>query len=754
MLSKIESPEFLKLELELDKKIRRWRQADEARYSQAGKKSGGRYLSNKQVIQKTKLYKLATKAPKGGHLHIHFNSCLKPNVLLDIATEDPVKKMMYISLPGQKGQLTKKNIRDVKGVKFHFMGTPDPQPTNVWVGDVFAEDYGKLTNEKKDLIGPDRWIKKDNERIQKEINDLKRHIAANMSCIQKRGSTATAAEKKWFQDKKNTLESKKTNLEMEQGKSFEERIKLDERMLFSKFLEASNWKEIGVEPMAWLRERLVFSERDVTYKAGTDATCKEQWALFDKRTQMMAGLFNNEHAYREYTRQLLDSLRDENIQYAEIRPNFMNKNQVFTKENPNVKMNNRGIVACIVDEYEKWKSNKPDFGGLKVIYCTPRVFEKEEIKKSLRDCFDLKLDPKYGKYIAGFDIIGPENADNPLMFFKEELEEFRAYCNKAKVECPFLFHAGESHSDRNGNLDVALKLEAKRIAHGYAIPQKTSVFNRVKERGEDLCIECCPISNEILGLHPLVNDAVVYNLMKENVPCALASDNPTLFNSTLSHDFYQFMIGKKPGEEGSRLQDWKKLIMDSLHHAVWNSDKERDHVLNLWSTKWEKFVNDAVADPNFLETTRPVSSSTTIKPEPTAATPNSDGRPAPRSTAALQQTACGPSPMTPPTRPPTQKAPEKMHTAAPTRADGGTAPSGTGTGPNAQPIKSSGTSTTSTTAAKRDVKRPGGAQASAHGGGNAPPIKSSSTATSTSASRTQANKTSKSQTQTRRPQGP
>lgn len=43
---------------------------------------------------------------------------------------------------------------------------------------------------------------------------------------------------------------------------------------------------------------------------------------------MMKGLFNYEHAYRRYTRLLLQELYDENIMYAEIRPNFMNSNQV------------------------------------------------------------------------------------------------------------------------------------------------------------------------------------------------------------------------------------------------------------------------------------------------------------------------------------------------------------------------------------------------------------------------------------------
>lgn len=43
---------------------------------------------------------------------------------------------------------------------------------------------------------------------------------------------------------------------------------------------------------------------------------------------MMKGLFNYEHAYRRYTQKLLAEFVKENIQYAEIRPNFMMTNQV------------------------------------------------------------------------------------------------------------------------------------------------------------------------------------------------------------------------------------------------------------------------------------------------------------------------------------------------------------------------------------------------------------------------------------------
>lgn len=43
---------------------------------------------------------------------------------------------------------------------------------------------------------------------------------------------------------------------------------------------------------------------------------------------MMKGLFLAEHAYREYLKALFDSFDKDNIQYAELRPNFMAANSV------------------------------------------------------------------------------------------------------------------------------------------------------------------------------------------------------------------------------------------------------------------------------------------------------------------------------------------------------------------------------------------------------------------------------------------
>lgn len=114
---------------------------------------------------------------------------------------------------------------------------------------------------------------------------------------------------------------------------------------------------------------------------------------------MMKGLFNYEEAYRIYTQEILKDFVKDNIQYAEIRPNFMSTNQLW-KNDGSCLIDNYGIMDIIVQETEKFMKEHPtEFGGLKVIYCTPRSFDNEKVKFALEQCIDFKK--RWPKWIAG-----------------------------------------------------------------------------------------------------------------------------------------------------------------------------------------------------------------------------------------------------------------------------------------------------------------------------------------------------------------
>lgn len=271
------------------------------------------------------------------------------------------------------------------------------------------------------------------------------------------------------------------------------------------------------------------------------------WEKFNGRTRMMKGLFNYETAYRKYTRKCLEEFEKENIQYAEIRPNFMSTNQVWLDDGSG-QLENIDIMRIFKDEYDKFqRENGRYFMGLKIIYCTPRSFEPLAVKDALEECGEFYLSKEFEGLIAGtllhpyslltiyaddlvgFDLVGEEGADKyPLKHFIPQFLEFRKRFSSEEI--PFLFHCGETlemGNDTDGNLVDALLLDSRRIGHGFALARHPYVMEQMKKRG--VCVELCPISNEILGLTPRVNGHSMYNLLANNVHCTVSSDNPTLF---------------------------------------------------------------------------------------------------------------------------------------------------------------------------------------------------------------------------------
>lgn len=115
---------------------------------------------------------------------------------------------------------------------------------------------------------------------------------------------------------------------------------------------------------------------------------------------MMKGLFNYVTAYRQYTQRCLEEFVDDNIQYAEIRPNFMSTNQVWLDDG-SAQLDNEGIMKLIMEEYDKFQRQheKQVLKGLKIIYCTPRSFEPSQVEESLNECLEFKK--RWPEWIAG-----------------------------------------------------------------------------------------------------------------------------------------------------------------------------------------------------------------------------------------------------------------------------------------------------------------------------------------------------------------
>jgi adenosine deaminase CECR1 len=126
--------------------------------------------------------------------------------------------------------------------------------------------------------------------------------------------------------------------------------------------------------------------------------------------------------------------------------------------------------------------------------------------------------------------VGEEGKGRPIKDFVPDFLNFKKRCEEEKLDIPFLFHCGETldiGNDTDGNLVDALLLNSKRIGHGFALARHPYIMEHMKKRG--ICLEVCPISNEILGLTPRIGGHTIYNLLANNVHCTVSSDNGTLF---------------------------------------------------------------------------------------------------------------------------------------------------------------------------------------------------------------------------------
>ncbi|KAB5542899.1 hypothetical protein GE09DRAFT_230722 [Coniochaeta sp. 2T2.1] len=503
---------------------------------------GDRFLSNVKLIQETKVFEVAERMPKGAHLHIHFNANLLPQVLLNIAADmDRMFIWSDVSLaPVGKNEADSRYYYNLGRSKIEFS-----------------------------ILS-----------IEEEAKRMGLHKTCNI---------------------------------------FDPYYPVGQRlpMRFKHFLEEFGEYYKKLEARKWLIDKLVFHEDEAH---GLLQTPEGAWDRFNARTKMMKGLFNYATAYRKYTRECLEEFVRDNIQYAEIRPNFMTTNQLFDdegkllgldpKEEAGSKGSNKGsnmgsskggdvlrggnvaIMDIIVQACDAFMKNRKDaFAGIKVIYCVPRSTEPEKLVPSLNECLNFKTHSKYGKWIAGFDLVGEESKGRPLKDFIPQLLAFKEKCRANKVDIPFLFHCGETldvGNDTDGNLYDALLLGAKRIGHGFALPRHPYIMEEMKK--DNICLELCPISNEILGLTPRVSGHAMYSLLANNVHCSVNTDNGTLFQfvhrSTLSHDFYQVFAGKAD----MTLYGWKQLALWSIEHSCLEDDKRKELLLK-WNNLWVDFCH-------------------------------------------------------------------------------------------------------------------------------------------------------------------
>jgi len=145
---------------------------------------------------------------------------------------------------------------------------------------------------------------------------------------------------------------------------------------------------------------------------------------------------------------------------------------------------------------------------------------------------------KFLTCVLGFDLVGAEDRSFHIGYYEKQFAAFQKTCEELGLEIPFMFHAGEtlldtggSHDATKSNLYDAVALGSKRIGHGFALMKHPQLIEEFKkdDNKPGICIELCPISNELLHLCRNIKEHPYPELLAAGIPCTVNSDNPSLF---------------------------------------------------------------------------------------------------------------------------------------------------------------------------------------------------------------------------------
>ncbi|KAH7148702.1 hypothetical protein EDB81DRAFT_868865 [Dactylonectria macrodidyma] len=352
--------------------------------------------------------------------------------------------------------------------------------------------------------------------------------------------------------------------------------------------------------LKWLKARCVLSTRDVHEQHhGIDAI----WVKFAKCFMVCATIIHYEPMFRAFLRQLLKALKDDGVNWAELRFTWPLNYCRDRQEEP--EKDYIHMFEVLEEEIVRFKKSPEGqgFWGLTTIWTTLRSWPTRQIVESMDNCIATKM--AFPHLIAGYDLVGPEDLGRPLSDLLPELFWFRKQCSQEGVNLPFFFHAGETlgdGTDTDSNLFDAVLLGTRRIGHGFSLFKHPLLIDMVKEKR--ILIESCPISNEVLRLCGSVTAHPLPALLARGVPCSLCNDDPAMLGQDtagMSHDFWQ------------ALQGWQNLGLGGLgslaeNSVRWSAFEDQDQAgwikgikeaslgsgvkakrLQEWQVEWEKF---------------------------------------------------------------------------------------------------------------------------------------------------------------------
>lgn len=211
---------------------------------------------------------------------------------------------------------------------------------------------------------------------------------------------------------------------------------------------------------------------------------------------------------RLFSRLLAESLRDDEVIYAEVRfcP-LLHLEQGLRPEQ---------VVRAVLEGLREEPAVQTN-----VILCMMRQFDFRQNTTiiNLANRF-------YGDGVCGLDLAGDEHA-HPNCEFAELFRRVRVN------GIPLTIHAGEADGPRG--VDDAIDFGAKRIGHGVRAIESDATIKRLITG--QIPLEICPTSNIDTGIYASLAEHPIRKLLDLGVPVTINTDNRTVSGTTLTEEY-------------------------------------------------------------------------------------------------------------------------------------------------------------------------------------------------------------------------
>ncbi|XP_028305341.1 adenosine deaminase 2-A [Gouania willdenowi] len=306
----------------------------------------------------------------------------------------------------------------------------------------------------------------------------------------------------------------------------------------------------------------------------------EIWYHFEQTFQAVLGLVTFVPVFRDYYSRGLSLMYVDSIMYLELRALLP---ELYELDGSSY--NTSYTLKTYQEITKQFTAENPGFFGARIIFTIHRGANESEVVQAVEKAMTLQRD--FPDIMAGFDLVGREDAGRPLWYFRDAL----SLPAEKRVKLPFFFHAGETDlegTDVDQNLLDALLFNTSRIGHGFALLRHP--LAKELSRTRDVAVEVCPISNQVMKLVKDLRNHPAAVLMSENHPLVISSDDPAAFGTSgLSYDFYEAFVGF--GGRKSNLGTLKQLAINSIRYSSLDPS-EQEQALVLWQKTWDKFVSE------------------------------------------------------------------------------------------------------------------------------------------------------------------